>query len=239
MAENLKYKRVLYKVSGEALMGDQPFGIDMNMVNRVAAEIAKASRMGAEIGLVIGGGNIFRGIAGAAGGMDRANADYMGMLATVMNAMAMQGALTSQGVEARVLSAISMPQVCEPFTRDRALKHLGKGRVVLFAAGTGSPFFTTDSGAALRAAEIGADAFLKGTSVDGVYSADPKTDPQATRFDELTYTEVLAKNLKVMDATAIALARDNDIPVIVFSINSDDALLNVLQGKGIFTLVKN
>ncbi len=237
MTDQLKYKRVLFKVSGEALMGDGEFGIDIPTLDRIAGEIAEAQKAGAEIGLVIGGGNIFRGVAGAASGMDRGQADYMGMLATVMNALAMDGALTKAGVEARVMSALSMPQVCEPYSRGRALKHLEKGRVVLFAAGTGSPFFTTDSGAALRACEMNCDAFLKGTSVDGVYSSDPKTDKNATRYEEVTYTEVLTKNLRVMDAAAITLARDAQIPVIVFSIRNEGALLEVLKGKGRFTKV--
>lgn len=237
MAEELKYKRILFKVSGEALMGDGKFGIDIPTLDRIAAEIADAQKAGAQIGLVIGGGNIFRGVAGAASGMERGQADYMGMLATVMNALAMQGALTKAGVEARVMSALSMPQVCEPFSRGRALKHLDKGRVVLFAAGTGSPFFTTDTGAALRACEMNCGAFFKGTSVDGIYTADPKTDKNAKRYDEVSYSEVLSKNLKVMDAAAITLARDAQIPVIVFSIKTQGALLNVLKGKGRFTRV--
>ncbi len=237
MSDELLYKRILYKVSGEALMGDNDFGIDTATVDRVAAEIKQAQDAGAQIGLVIGGGNIFRGVAGAASGMDRGQADYMGMLATVMNAIAMHGALTKAGVEARVMSALLMPQVCEPYSRGRALKHLDKGRVVLFAAGTGHPFFTTDSGAALRACEMNCDAFLKGTSVDGIYSGDPKTDPDAKRYDEITYTQVLADNLKVMDAAAITLARDANIPVIVFSIRTKGALLDVLRGKGRSTKV--
>ncbi len=237
MSDELLYKRILYKVSGEALMGDSDFGIDTATVDRVAAEIKQAQDAGAQIGLVIGGGNIFRGVAGAASGMDRGQADYMGMLATVMNAIAMHGALTKAGVEARVMSALLMPQVCEPYSRGRALKHLDKGRVVLFAAGTGHPFFTTDSGAALRACEMNCDAFLKGTSVDGIYSGDPKTDPDAKRYDEITYTQVLADNLKVMDAAAITLARDANIPVIVFSIRTKGALLDVLRGKGRSTKV--
>ncbi len=237
MTEQLKYKRFLFKLSGEALMGDGKFGIDTAVVDRIAGEIAEARTTGAQIGLVIGGGNIFRGVAGAASGMDRGQADYMGMLATVMNALAMHGALTRAGVEARVMSALSMPQVCEPFSSGRALKHLDKGRVVLFAAGTGSPFFTTDTGAALRACEMKCDALLKGTSVDGVYSADPKTDKNAQRYDEITYSQVLAKNLKVMDAAAITLARDAAIPVIVFSIRTPGALLDVLNGRGRSTKV--
>ncbi|VAV91443.1 Uridine monophosphate kinase [hydrothermal vent metagenome] len=218
-------------------MGDGDFGIDIPTVDRIAGEIAEAQVAGAEIGLVIGGGNIFRGVAGAASGMDRGQADYMGMLATVMNALAMHGALTKAGVEARVMSALSMPQVCEPFSRGRALKHLDKGRVVLFAAGTGSPFFTTDTGAALKACEMKCEAFLKGTSVDGIYSGDPKTDKNATRYDEISYSQVLANNLRVMDAAAITLARDADIPVIVFSIQTPGALLDVLKGQGRSTKV--
>ena len=237
MAQAGEFKRVLLKISGEALMGARDFGIDMDMVNRVAGEIARAQKRGHEIGLVIGGGNIFRGVAGAASGMERASADYMGMLATVMNALAMQNALMGQGVDARVMSAIPMPTVCESFARARAVRHLEKGKVVLFAAGTGSPYFTTDTGAALRAAEMNCDALMKGTSVDGVYSADPKTDPSAERFDEISYTEMLRRDLKVMDAAAIALARDNGIPLIVFSIREEGSLLDVLEGKGAFTRV--
>jgi uridylate kinase len=239
MAEELLYKRILFKVSGEALMGDGDFGIDIPTVDRVAKEIKQAQDAGAQIGLVIGGGNIFRGVAGAASGMDRGQADYMGMLATVMNAIAMNGALNKIGVESRVMSALHMPQVCESYSLGRALKHMAKARVVIFAAGTGSPFFTTDSGAALKACEMKCDAFLKGTSVDGVYSADPKTDKNAVRYDQITYSEVLAKNLKVMDAAAITLARDANIPVIVFSIRTQGALLDVLRGKGHSTKVTN
>jgi uridylate kinase len=231
------FRRVLLKISGEALMGTQDFGIDMEMVSRVAGEIAEARRMGHEIGLVIGGGNIFRGVAGAAQGMERASADYMGMLATVMNALAMQNALSGLGVDARVMSAIPMPTVCESFVRPRAVRHLEKGRVVIFAAGTGNPYFTTDTAAALRAAEMGCDALFKGTSVDGIYTDDPKRVPDAKRYDRITYGEILQKNLRVMDAAAIALARDNDIPLVVFSIRQEGALLEVLQGRGTFTLV--
>jgi uridylate kinase len=230
-------KRVLLKVSGEVLMGHQSYGIDLDMVGRIAREIAAARDMGVELCLVIGGGNIFRGVAGAAEGMDRGNADYIGMLATVMNALAMQDVLKGKGVDARVMSAIPMPTVCEPFARARALRHLEKGRVVIFAGGTGNPFFTTDTAAALRAAEMNCDALLKGTSVDGVYSADPKQVPNAERFEQISYAEVLARDLKVMDAAAITLARDNDIPVIVFSIRQDRAFLDVLAGKGRATVV--
>jgi uridylate kinase len=227
----------LLKVSGEALMGSKDFGIDMDMAARVAGEVVRAVRDGVQVALVIGGGNIFRGVSGAAGGMDRANADQMGMLATVMNALAMQDVLQAQGVDARAMSAIPMPTVCEPFLRAKALRHLEKGRVVICAAGTGNPFFTTDTGATLRAAELRCDALFKGTSVDGVYSADPKKDPSAERFDTLTYDEMLARDLKVMDAAAIALARDNAIPVIVFSIRSEGEFNKVLQGNGTFTRV--
>lgn len=231
------HRRVLLKISGEVLMGPAAFGIDLETVGRVAKEIAAVRDLGCELGLVIGGGNIFRGMAGAAKGMDRVSADYMGMLATVMNALAMQGALQGLGLDARVMSAIPMPTVCETFTRAKAVRHLEKKRVVLFAAGTGSPFFTTDTTAALRAAEIGAGAMLKGTSVDGVYAADPKVDPAAERFTTLTYSDMLARNLKVMDASAVALARDNRIPVIVFSVRTPGALLDVVTGKGRFTTV--
>ena len=230
-------KRVLLKLSGEVLMGDQPFGIDPATVASLAAEVKAAKDGGLEICLVIGGGNIFRGMAGAAAGMDRAQADYMGMLATVMNALAMQNALEQIGVNTRVQSAVQMDQVCEPVIRRRAERHLEKGRVVIFAAGVGSPYFTTDSGAALRAAEMKCDALLKGTSVDGVYSDDPKTNSNATRFDTVSYDRVLADNLKVMDASAVALCRDNEIPIVVFSIREKGNLARVLAGEGVQTIV--
>ena len=230
-------KRVLLKLSGEVLMGDQPFGIDPATVASLAAEVKAAKDGGLEICLVIGGGNIFRGMAGAAAGMDRAQADYMGMLATVMNALAMQNALEQIGVNTRVQSAVQMDQVCEPVIRRRAERHLEKGRVVIFAAGVGSPYFTTDSGAALRAAEMKCDALLKGTSVDGVYNDDPKTNPNATRFDTVSYDRVLADNLKVMDASAVALCRDNNIPIVVFSIREKGNLSRVLAGEGVQTIV--
>ena len=232
-------KRVLLKLSGEVLMGDQPFGIDPATVASLAAEVKAAKDGGLEICLVIGGGNIFRGMAGAAAGMDRAQADYMGMLATVMNALAMQNALEQIGVNTRVQSAVQMDQVCEPVIRRRAERHLEKGRVVIFAAGVGSPYFTTDSGAALRAAEMKCDALLKGTSVDGVYDDDPKTNPNATRFDTVSYDRVLADNLKVMDASAVALCRDNDIPIVVFSIREQGNLARVLAGDGVQTIVRS
>jgi uridylate kinase len=234
-----RFKRILLKLSGEVLMGDQSFGIDQDTVARVAAEVKAAKDTGLELCLVIGGGNIFRGMAGAAKGMDRAQADYMGMLATVMNALAMQNALEQIGVHTRVQSAIQMDAVCEPVIRRRAERHLAKGRVVIFAAGVGSPYFTTDSGAALRAAEMKCDALFKGTSVDGVYDADPKKVPSATRYDTLTYDRVLADNLKVMDASAVALCRDNDIPIVVFSIREQGNILKVLAGSGICTIVQN
>ena len=232
-------KRVLLKLSGEVLMGDGPFGIDPDFVMELAEEVKRAKETGLEICLVIGGGNIFRGMAGAARGMDRAQADYMGMLATVMNALAMQNALEQIGVPTRVQSAIQMDQVCEPVIRRRAERHLEKGRIVIFAAGVGAPYFTTDSGAALRAAEMRCDALLKGTSVDGVYSADPKQDPNAQRFDTVTYDRVLADNLKVMDASAVALCRDNDIPIVVFSMREKGNLARVLSGEGVQTIVEN
>ena len=231
-------KRVLLKLSGEVLMGDQQFGIDPATVASLAREVKAAKDSGLDICLVIGGGNIFRGMAGAAQGMDRAQADYMGMLATVMNALAMQNALEQIGVETRVQSAIQMDEVCEPVIRRRAERHLEKGRIVIFAAGVGSPYFTTDSGAALRAAEMKCDALLKGTSVDGVYDADPKKEPTAKRFETVSYDTVLADNLKVMDASAVALCRDNAIPIVVFSIRESGNLARVLAGEGVQTIVQ-
>jgi uridylate kinase len=232
------YKRVLLKLSGEVLMGSQQFGIDSEFVAELAGEVKAAKETGLEICLVIGGGNIFRGMAGAARGMDRAQADYMGMLATVMNALAMQNALEQLGVETRVQSAVQMDQVCEPVIRRRAERHLEKGRVVIFAAGVGAPYFTTDSGAALRAAEMRCDALLKGTSVDGVYDSDPKTNPNAKRYETVGYDTVLADNLKVMDASAVALCRDNSIPIVVFSIREKGNLARVLAGEGTQTIVQ-
>ena len=231
------YKRVLLKVSGEVLMGDQGYGIDMKTVEAVAAEVKEVVAHGVELCLVIGGGNIFRGLSTAAKGMERSSADYMGMLATVMNALAMQNALEKIGVETRVQSAIPMATVAEPYIRRRAARHLEKGRVVIFAAGTGNPFFTTDTAAALRAAEMGCDALLKGTSVDGVYTADPKKDKAAKRFDKLSYLEVLSKDLRVMDASAISLMRESGIPIVVFSIRQRGELLRVLTGQGTHTVI--
>jgi uridylate kinase len=234
-----RFKRILLKLSGEVLMGEQQFGIDPDTVARVAAEVKAAKETGLELCLVLGGGNIFRGMAGAAKGMDRAQADYMGMLATVMNALAMQNALEQIGVETRVQSAIPMATVCEPVIRRRAERHLEKGRVVIFAAGVGSPYFTTDTGAALRAAEMNCDALFKGTSVDGVYDADPKKVPTATRYESLDFGKVLSDDLKVMDASAVALCRDNNIPIIVFSIRQQGNLARVLAGEGTATIVQN
>jgi uridylate kinase len=232
-----RYKKILLKVSGEVLMGDTPFGIDMKTVANVAEDIKEIVGTGIELCLVIGGGNIFRGLAGAAKGMERASADHMGMLATVMNALAMQDALERIGVQTRVQSAIPMDTVCEPYIRRRAQRHLDKGRVVIFAAGTGNPFFTTDTAAALRAAEMGCEALFKGTSVDGVYTADPKKDKSAKRYETLSYHEVLSKDLKVMDASAISLMRENGIPIVVFSIRGRGNLLSVLTGDGVHTTI--
>ena len=234
-----RFKRILLKLSGEALMGDRQYGIDPETVARMAGEVKAARDAGFELCLVIGGGNIFRGMAGAAKGMDRTTADYMGMLATVMNALAMQGALEAIGLETRVQSAIPMATVCEPYIRRRASRHLEKGRVVIFAAGTGNPFFTTDTGAALRAAEMSCDALFKGTSVDGVYDADPKKVASAKRYETLGFQQVLSDNLKVMDASAVALCRDNNIPIVVFSIREQGNLAKVLAGQGVSTIVQN
>jgi uridylate kinase len=232
------YKRILLKLSGEALMGQQKFGIDVAVLDRIAGDIEDIVRSGVEVCLVVGGGNIYRGVQGAAQqGMDRATGDYMGMLATVMNALAVQSALEKRRVAARVMSAIPMPTVCEAYVRPKALHHLESKRVVIFAAGTGNPFFTTDTTAALRAAEMGCDAILKATQVDGIYSDDPKKNPAAEHYETITYSEVLARNLKVMDGAAIALARDNRIPVIVFSIDEPQNLQKVLSGSARMTTV--
>jgi uridylate kinase len=234
-----RFNRILLKLSGEALMGQGQFGIDPVAVAGLAGEIAAAKAQGHEVCLVVGGGNIFRGMAAAAKGFDRATGDYMGMLATVMNALAVQNALEEQGVDTRVQSAIPMASVSEPYIRRRALRHIEKGRIVLFAAGTGNPYFTTDTAAALRAAEMGCDALFKGTSVDGVYTADPKTNPDAKRYDSLSYGRVLADDLKVMDAAAVALCRDNNIPIVVFNIRQPGNLAEVLAGRGTATIVQN
>jgi uridylate kinase len=233
-----KYKRVLVKVSGEALMGEGQFGIDIATVDRIAKDVAEAAATGVQLCMVVGGGNIFRGLAGSAKGIDRATADYMGMLATVMNALALQAGLERAGVPSRVQSAIAMNNVCEPYIRRRAIRHMEKGRVVIFAAGTGNPFFTTDTAAALRAAEMGCDAMMKATQVDGVYSADPKKDLNAIRYDSLSYHDVLARDLKVMDASAISVSRENGIPILVFSLGDSGALAKVLAGQGRATIIE-
>tara|TARA_R110002124_G_scaffold100107_9_gene246642 strand:- start:774 stop:1490 length:717 start_codon:yes stop_codon:yes gene_type:complete len=233
----LPYRRILLKLSGEALMGDLAFGIDNAVVGRIADEIAQVANLGIEIGVVVGGGNIFRGVSLAAKGADRVTGDQMGMLATVMNALALEGAINNTGCNARVMSAVGMPTICETFTHRKALKHLEKDRILIFAGGTGNPFFTTDSGAALRAVEMQCDALLKATQVDGIYSADPKTHPDAVRFDSISYQEVLERGLQVMDTAAVALARDNNIPVVVFSIHKPGGLVEVAQGKGTATTV--
>ena len=237
-SKTLRYRRVLLKLSGEALMGASGYGYDVMTAKRIADDVAAGVAAGAEMAVVVGGGNVFRGLKGAADGMDRATADYMGMLATVMNALAFQNALDQIGVPARVLSAIPMPTVCESYVRPKALHHLQNGRVVIFAAGTGNPYFTTDTTAALRAAEMDCDAVAKATQVDGVYSADPKIDPAAIRYDELSYSDVLARDLKVMDGAAIALARDNNIPVIVFSIKEAGNIVRVLHGEARCTVIR-
>lgn len=234
-----KYRRILLKASGEALMGDQHFGIDVSVVDRIASDIAEARALGVEVGVVIGGGNIFRGVAVASKGGDRVTGDHMGMLATVINSLALRTSLVKQGVDATVLSAIAMPELCEGFSQRQATKYMDEGKVVIFAGGTGNPFFTTDSAAALRAAEIGADALFKGTQVDGVYSADPKKDPQATRFDRISHTEVLQRGLSIMDTAAIALARENHIPIIVYSIHEKGELGQILKGDGRCTVVSD
>jgi uridylate kinase len=231
------YKRILLKLSGEALMGDDAFGINRATIARMVEEIAEVTRLGVQVAIVIGGGNIFRGVAGGSVGMDRATADYMGMLATVMNALALADAMDKAGLVARVMSAISIEQVVEPYVRPKALQYLEEGKVVVFAAGTGNPFFTTDTAAALRGAEIGAEIVLKATKVDGVYSADPNKDPKATRYATLTFDEAMTKNLQVMDATAFALCRDQKLPVKVFSIFKPGALRNVVLGGDEGTLV--
>jgi uridylate kinase len=232
------YRRVLLKLSGEALMGGQAYGIDRDIARQIAQEIGRIPRLGVQLGVVIGGGNIFRGVAASAMGMDRAQADYMGMLATVINALALQDSLEQEGVETRVLSAIEMRSVAEPFIRRRALRHLEKGRVIVFAAGTGNPYFTTDTAAALRAMEIKAEAIFKATKVDGVYTADPKTTPDATRFDTITYLEVLEKGLKVMDATAISLCMDNKLPIKVFNLLTPGNMTRAIMGETIGTTVR-
>ncbi|MBL8135518.1 MAG: UMP kinase [Acidobacteria bacterium] len=233
----MRYSRVLLKLSGEALMGDGTYGIDPNVATRIASEVADIQSLGVQTAIVIGGGNIFRGVAAGARGMDRSTADYMGMLATVMNALALQDALEQQGVATRVLSAIEMRAVAEPFIRRRAIRHLEKGRVVVFAAGTGNPYFTTDTAAALRAMEVKADVILKATKVDGIYTADPVKDPHATRYEEISYLQVLQDRLQVMDATAISLCMDNKLPIVVFNLRTPGNVRRVVSGEPVGTTV--
>src|SRR5512146_168702 len=232
-----RYKRILLKLSGEALMGERGYGIDHAVLDTITSEVKEVAGLGVEIAIVIGGGNIFRGLSGAAKGMERASADYMGMLATVLNALALQNVLENKGIVTRVQSAIEMRELAETYIRRRAVRHLEKGRVVIFAAGTGNPYFTTDTAAALRAMEIGAEVIMKATKVDGVYSADPVKDKTATKFDHLTYIEVLQKNLRVMDATAISLCMDNSLPIIVFNLNVPGNIKKIVMGETIGTLV--
>ncbi|MDG1045656.1 MAG: UMP kinase [Bacteroidia bacterium] len=234
----MSYKRILLKLSGEALLGNKEFGIDSSVLSMYAKEIKSVVDLGIEVAIVIGGGNIFRGVSGVEGGMkDRANADYMGMLATVINAMALQSALENEGVYTRLTSAIKMEQIAEPFIRRRAIRHLEKGRVVIFGAGTGNPYFTTDTAASLRAVEIEADVILKGTRVDGIYTADPEKDANATRYDKISFTDVIQRNLKVMDMTAFTLCQENSLPIIVFDMNKPGNLAQIVNGKSVGTLV--
>ena len=233
-----KLKRVLLKISGESLMGVGSYGIDVSTVDRVAKEISQVCKLGIEVCLVIGAGNIFRGLSGAAAGMDRTSADYMGMLATVMNSLAMQNSLERLGFQTRIQSAISMTEVCETYTRRRAIRHMEKNRIVIFAAGTGNPYFTTDTAAALRASEMDCDAIFKGTKVDGIYDKDPIEYNEAIKFEKITYNDVLSKNLRVLDSSAVSLARENNIPIIVFSIKENNSFLNILKGKGSCSVVE-
>jgi uridylate kinase len=237
MSQKPVYQRVMLKLSGEALMGRREYGLDTETLRTIADDIKAVVAMGVEVCVVIGGGNIFRGVSAASAGMERAQADYMGMLATVMNALAVQAALEKAGVHTRVQSAIPMSSICEPYIRRRAIRHMEKGRVVVFGGGTGNPFFTTDTAAALRATEMGCDALLKGTQVDGVYSADPRKVPDAKRYEELTYLDVLARDLAVMDAAAISLARENHLPILVFNIHAHGAFAQVMRGEGLFTRI--
>jgi uridylate kinase len=238
MTSNPEYKRVLLKLSGEVLMGDSGYGIDPDTINRLASELIEVRESGVDLAIVIGGGNIFRGNMGTASGMDRASADYMGMMATVMNAIGLQDALERQGANARVISALHIKEVAEPYIRRRAVRHLEKGRILIFAAGTGNPYFTTDTAASLRAMEIGADVVLKGTKVDGVYTADPVKDASATRYDTLTFTEALTKQLGVMDATAMSLCRDNKMPIVVFDVTAQGQMLRAVKGEPVGTVVR-
>jgi len=238
MASSTKYKRVLLKLSGEVLMGQSGYGIDPDTINRLASELIEVRDSKVDLAIVIGGGNIFRGNMGTASGMDRASADYMGMMATVMNAIALQDALERQGAKVRVISALHIKEVAEPYIRRRAVRHLEKGRILIFASGTGNPYFTTDTAASLRAMEINADVVLKGTKVDGVYTADPMKDPSATRYDTLTFTEALTKQLGVMDATAMSLCRDNQMPIVVFDVTTQGQMLKAVMGESVGTVVQ-
>lgn len=233
----LKYKRVLFKVSGESLMGEKPFGHDMTAIQKTCEEIVNIHKAGVQVSVVVGGGNIFRGVSVATELMDRASADYMGMLATVMNGIALQAGIEKLGVDTRMLSAISINKICEPYIRRRAIHHLEKGRINIFVAGTGSPYFTTDTASVLRATEMNCDVLLKGTQVDGVYDKDPKKFPDAKRYDTISFNEAIKKDLRIMDPTALTLARDNNMPILVFKISEKDAFLNVLNGEGKFTLI--
>jgi uridylate kinase len=232
-----RYRRILLKLSGEALLGTRQYGVDPNFCAFIAAQVAEVHGLGVQIGIVVGGGNIFRGLAAAAKGMDRATGDYIGMLATVMNALALQDALEKAGVQTRVMSAIGMNEVAEPYIRRRAVRHLEKGRVIILAAGTGNPYFTTDTAAALRAVEIGAEIILKATKVDGVYDSDPLTNPNAVRYERLTYSQVLAQRLRVLDATAVSLCMENDTPIIVFDLNKPQNITRVAVGETVGTLI--
>lgn len=239
VSSSFPYKRVMLKMSGEVLMGDKEFGLDPKTVSRVASDIKEVVDLGIEVCVVVGAGNIFRGVSGAADGMDRTTADYMGMLGIVINALALQNALENMNIQTRVQSAIRMDSICEPYIRRRAMRHMEKGRVVIFAAGTGNPYFTTDTGAALRASEMDCNVIMKGTKVDGVYTADPKTNPDAEKYERISYIDVLTKDLKVMDATAISLARENNIPIVVFSVMEEGNFAQVAQSKGKYTVVTN
>ena len=235
--DGLRYDRILLKLSGEALLGDRTYGVDPKFCAFIARQVAEARRQAIEVAVVVGGGNIFRGVAAAAGGMDRATADYMGMLATVMNGLAIQDALEQAGCPTRVLSAIAMPEICEPYIRRRAVRHLEKGRVVVFVAGTGNPYFTTDTAATLRAVELGAELILKATRVDGVYDKDPQKHPEATRFTQIGYTELLASRLEALDATAVSLAMDNEMPIVVFDMTQPGNILRAVRGEAIGTRI--
>lgn len=237
MNPQLKFKRILFKVSGEAMMGDQNFGHDVKAVNKICQQIISAFKLGCQISVVVGGGNIFRGVSKAAEGMERVTADYMGMLATCINGLALQSALEKHGIDTRMLSAIHMNNICEPYIKRRASRHMEKNRVVIFSAGTGNPFFTTDTAAVLRAIEMNCDVILKGTQVDGVYSSDPKIDKNATHYDKINYIDLIRQDLRVMDQTAITLAKDNKLPIVVFSIKEENALQQVLLGQGKFTII--